>query len=384
MKYLPLVWSNLGRRKLRTALTLLCIVVAFILYGYLAAIARAFDQGASVAGADRLVVRHRVSITQLLPESYQRRIAEIPGVKSVTHATWFGGIYQDPKNFFAQMPVNPDEFLSMFPEFHLPEEQRQAWLDLRTGAIAGRKTAEKYGWKIGDRIPLQATIWQRKDGRSTWEFDLVGIYDGAEQGTDITNFYFRYDYFREARRFASGLVGWYQVRVANPDDADQVAARIDEAFANSSAETKAETEGAFVRGFAQQIGDIGRIMMAVLSAVFFTILLVAGNTMAQSVRERAEELGVLKALGFTNGHVLLLVLGESCLLSGLGGLLGLGVAYALISAGDPTGGALPMFFLPRENLWLGVALTFVLGFAAGALPAWQARQLGIAEALRRV
>lgn len=384
MKYLPLIWSNLGRRKLRTALTLLCIVVAFILYGYLAAITRAFNQGASVAGADRLVVRHRVSITQLLPESYQRRITDLPGVKSATHSSWFGGIYQDPKNFFAQMPVIPKEFLAMFPEFRLPEDQKQAWLNLRTGAIAGRKTAERYGWNIGDRIPIRATIWPRKDGSPTWEFDLVGIYDGAEQGTDITNFYFRYDYFREARLFGSGLVGWYQVRVTHPEEADQVAALIDATFANSSAETKAETEGAFVRGFAQQIGDIGRIMVAVLSAVFFTILLVAGNTMAQSVRERAEELGVLKALGFTNEHVLLLVLAESCLLSVLGGLVGLAVAYALISAGDPTGGALPMFFLPRESLSLGLALTLALGLAAGMLPAWQARQLGIAEALRRM
>jgi putative ABC transport system permease protein len=383
MKYLPLVWSNLRRRKLRTGLTLLSIAVAFILYGYLSAIARALDQGVSVAGADRLIVRHRVSITQPLYESYQKRIALLPGIHQVTHASWFGAIYQDPKNFFAQMAVVPEEYLRMYPEFLLPEDQKQAWFRTRTGAIAGRKTAERFGWKVGDRIPLQATIWQRKGGIRTWEFDLVGIYDGAEQGTDVTNFFFHYDYFDEGRSFGEGLVGWYMVRVEDPAEADEVARRIDEAFANSSAETKAETEGAFLRGWARQVGDITQIMAAILSAVFFTILLVAGNTMAQSVRERTEELGVLKALGFTNHQVLALVLAESGVLAIAGGVLGLATAWWLIAKGDPTGGALPMFFFPPQSLVLGGALTLVLGGVAGILPALQAMRLQIAEALRR-
>jgi putative ABC transport system permease protein len=383
VKFLPLIWGNLQRRKLRTALTILCILVAFILYGYLSAIGRALDQGVSVAGADRLLTRQKVSITQPLPESYKARIGRIPGVKAATYLTWFGGIYQDPKNFFGQMPVNPEEFLNMYPEYLLPEEQRQAWLRTRDGAIVGRRTANRFGWKIGDRIPLQATIWRKKNWDAIWEFEIVGIYDGATKGTDDTNFYFRYDYFDESRRLARGWVGWYAVRVADPDEAAVVAQRIDDEFANSPSETKTETEGAFLRGWARQIGDITTMMVAILTAVFFTILLVAGNTMAQSVRERTDELGVLKAVGFTNGQVLGLVLGESCFLAMIGGVIGLAVAWMLISTGDPTKGALPIFYFPTENVALGFGLILALGFAAGILPAVQAMRLQVAEALRK-
>jgi len=384
MKFLPLIWSNLKRKKLRTLLTMLSILLAFVLYGYLSAINAALNQGVSVAGVDRLIVRHRISIIQPLPVSYQKRMAGVAGVKAVTHASWFGGIYQDPKNFFGQMAVVPEEFLAMFPENLLPEDQKQAWFRTRTGAIAGRKTAERFGWKVGNRIPLQATVWQKKNGETTWEFDLVGIYDGAEAGTDTSNFFFHYDYFDEARLFGRGYVGWYYARVSDPQEAAAVAQGIDDEFANSPAETKAETEGAFLRAWARQIGDITTMMVAILSAVFFTILLVAGNTMAQSVRERTEELGALKAMGFTNQQVLALVLAESCLLAGLGGGLGLGLACALISRGDPTGGLLPMFFFPANNILLGVGFVLALGLVAGALPALQAMRLQIAEALRRV
>jgi putative ABC transport system permease protein len=384
MKFIHLISGNLKRRKLRTALTLLSIVVAFILYGYLAAIARALDQGVSLAGADRLIARHRVSITQPLPESYLRRILSIPGVQAAAHASWFGGIYQDPRNFFAQIAITPEEYLDLYPEFLLPPDQRLAFVRTRTGAIAGRRTAQKYGWNIGDRIPIQATVWVRKGGESTWEFDLVGIYDGAQEGTDTTNFYFHYDYLDEARAFGEGLVGWFMVRVHDPDRAATVARLIDAEFANSPQETKTETEGAFLRGWAQQIGDITTIMSAILSAVFFTILLVTGNTMAQSVRERTEELGVLKALGFSNLRTLALVLAESCLLALLGGAVGLAIAWFLIASGDPTGGALPIFFFPRQNLLWGILIAFALGLAAGWLPARQAMRLRIADALRRV
>jgi putative ABC transport system permease protein len=383
VRFLPLIWSNLKRKKLRTALTILSIVVAFILYGYLSAIGRALDQGVSVAGADRLMVRHRVSITQPLPESYRARIARLPGVAAATYASWFGGVYQDPKNFFAQMAVEPEAWLAMYPEYLLPEEQREAFLRARTAAIAGRRTALKYGWKIGDRIPLQATVWRQRSGEITWEFELVGIYDGAKEGTDDTNFFFHHDYLEEARAFGKGLVGWFIVRVRDPEAAAAVAQAIDDEFANSPWETKAETEGAFLRGWAQQIGDITTIMVAILSVVFFIILLVAGNTMAQAVRERTEELGVLKAMGFNNTGVLALVLAESCVLAGLGGALGLGIAWVLISGGDPTRGALPIFYFPTSNLALGFGLALALGVLAGALPAAQAVRLRIAEALRR-
>jgi putative ABC transport system permease protein len=271
----------------------------------------------------------------------------------------------------------------MYPEYRLPEEQRQAWFRTRTGAIAGRKTAEKYGWKVGDRIPLQATVWRKKDGSGLWEFDLVGIYDGGEAGTDTTNFFFRYDYFDEARQFGDGLVGFYLVRVDDARRAVGVAAAIDREFENSSMETKAETEGAFLQGWARQIGDITTIVTSIMLMAFFTILLVAGNTMAQSVRERTEELGALKAMGFTNLRVLGLVLGEACFLAALGGGMGLMLASMSIAGGDPTGGLLPMFRFPRQDVLTGVGWILVLGVLSGIFPALQAMRLQIAEALRR-
>jgi len=331
-----------------------------------------------------LVVRHKVSIIQQLPESYEARIEQIPGVADATHATWFGGIYQEPKNFFAQLPVKPEEFLEMYPEYLLTEEEKARWLETRTGAVAGRVTADRFGWKVGDRIPIQATAWTHSGGKRTWEFELVGIYEGAEKGTDTSNFLFRHDYFDEARDFGKGQVGWYYVRVEDPDKAVDVAKAIDEQFANSPYETKAETEGAFLKAFADQVGDIGTIIMAVLAAVFFTILLVAGNTMAYSVRERVGELAVLKAVGFTDRQVLGLVLAESLWLAAVGGFLGLGIGWFLISLGDPTNGALPVFFFPPRDIVLGVVLVLALGFAAGILPALEAGRLRIADALRRL
>jgi putative ABC transport system permease protein len=383
MKYLYLVWSNLKRKKMRSILTLLSIVVAFMLFAYLGAIKQAFNQGIDVAGLDRLIVRHKVSLIQLLPASYESRMEQIEGVVDAVHQTWFGGVYQKPSNFFAQMPVNPLEYLEMYPEFLLSDEEKQAWLDTRSGAIAGRKIAERFGWKIGDRIPINATIWPRKGGERTWEFDLVGIYDGAEKGTDTSQFMFRYDFFDESRQFGEGQVGWYAVRISNPDRAAEIAAAIDARFANSPYETKAEPEGAFVQGFANQIGDIGFIMMSIIAAVFFTILLVAGNTMAYAVRERTNELAVLKAIGFTDRSVLGLVLGESLVLVGLGGATGLLLGWLLVSLGDPTNGSLPVFYIPAGELVTGAILIFGVALVAGILPALQAQRLRIAEALRR-
>ena len=383
MKYLYLVWSNLRRKKMRTILTLLSIMVAFMLFGYLGAIRQGFSQGIDVAGVDRLIVRHKISIIQLLPEAYESRIEQIDGVVDAVHQTWFGGIYQKPSNFFAQMPVKPQEYLDMFPEFLLSDEERQAWFKTRSGAVAGRGIADRFDWKVGDRIPINATIWTRKGGERTWEFDLVGIYDGAEKGTDTSQFLFRYDFFDESRQFAQGQVGWYTVRISDPDRAAETAALIDAEFANSPYETKAEPEGAFLQGFANQIGDIGFIMMSIVAAVFFTILLVAGNTMAYAVRERTNELAVLKAIGFTDRAVLGLVLGESLVLTGLGGAIGLSLAWLLVSTGDPTGGSLPMFYIPVKDLVTGVVLIGVMALVAGILPALQAQRLRIADALRR-
>lgn len=382
MKYIALILSNFKRHKLRTILTVLSIVVAFILFAYLAAIRNAFQFGASVAGANRLVVRHRVTLIQPLPQSYERRIEQVPGVADATQQAWFGGLYQDKQTSWGQIAVVPSEFFDMYPEFILPEEQKQAFLKTRTGAIVGRTTANRYGWKVGDRIPFSATFMRPKVG-NTWTFDLVGIYDGKYPDTDTTAFYFRHDYMDENRFWGKGLTGWYAIRVKDPKDAERVARDIDAQFANSPAETKAETEKAFIKGFAEQMGNIGAIVQAILSAVFFTILLVAGNTMAQAVRERTSELGVMKAIGFTDAQVLSFVLVESLLIAVVGGAIGIALGWFFVSRGDPTGGALPVFFFPPQARVLAVVFVFALGAIAGALPAVQAMRLKAVDALRR-
>lgn len=383
MKYLPIVWKNLWRRKVRTIFTLACIFVAFVLFGVLMTIRAAFSIGVEVAGIDRLVLIHKVSLIMPLPISYKARLENVPGVTSVTHASWFGGIYKDPANFFAREAVEPDTFLKMYPEFRLPPDQLKAWQADRQGAIAGRDIADRFGWKIGDRIPIQADIWKPKGGDGeTWEFNLVGIYDG-ERAVDKTNFFFRYDYFDENRANGQGQVGWYIVKVADPSTSAELARTFDTMFENSSAETKTTTEKGFVESFAKQIGDIGTIMIAISAAVLFTILLVVANTMMQAVRERTSELAVLKTLGFSNMTVFALVLGESLFIALLGGALGLALAWAFVQGGDPTNGLLPAFYLPPRDLITGAWLMLLLGVLAGALPAAQAMRLRITDALRR-
>ena len=381
MKFLPLLWSSLWRKKIRTIFTLLSVFVAFLLFGLLMTIRGAFSFGVDIAGIDRLVLIHKVSLIMPLPVSYKERLASTPGVALVSHQTWFGGVYQDPSNFFAQMVVEPEPFMKIYPEFKIPPDQVKAWLDDRQGAIVGADLAKRFGWKIGDRIPITGTIWQPKQGQ-TWEFNVAGIYDG-DQGVDKTQFFFRYDYLDENRRGGQGLVGWYVVKIADASQAQQMGAKFDSMFANSSAETKTTTEKGFVEGFAKQVGDIGSIMIAILIAVLFTMLLVAANTMAQSVRERTSEMGVLKTLGFSNGSILALILGESVLIAVIGGSLGLGLAWLIVQNGDPTNGMLPIFILPSRDVAIGAVMIVVLGLIAGALPAFNAMNLKITDALRR-
>lgn len=381
MKFLPLLWSSLWRKKTRTIFTLLSIFVAFVLFGLLMTIRTAFSFGVELAGVDRLVLIHKVSLIMPLPVSYLGRLQATEGVEVATHNTWFGGVYQDPSNFFAQIVVDPEPFLKIYPEYRLPPEHLKAWLDNRRGAVVGADLARRFNWKVGDRVPIVGTIWQPKEGQ-VWEFDIAGIYDG-EPGIDKTQFFFRYDYLDENRAGGEGLVGWYVVKIADASQAQQMGARFDAMFANSSAETKTTTEKGFVEGFAKQVGDIGAIMIAILVAVLFTMMLVAANTMAQSVRERTSEVGVLKTLGFSNGSILALVLGESVLIAGIGGGLGLLVSWLIVQRGDPTGGMLPIFVLPTRDVVLGAAMVVVLGLTAGLLPALNAMNLRITDALRR-
>ncbi len=382
MKYALLVLSNFKRHRTRTILTVLSIMVAFILFSYLATIRKAFEMGVEVAGADRLITRHRVSLIQLLPASYEERIERVEGVAAATPATWFGGSYKDERMPFARFAVKPDEYLDIYPEYVVPEEQQQAWLRTKTGVIVGRKLSERFGFEIGDKIQIVPDIW-RPTNAAAWEFDVVGIYDGRAKETDLSQMLLRIDYLDEARQFVKGQVGWYGVKIDDPNQAAAVAERIDKLFENSPAETKTATEAAFMKSWADQVGDIGAIVTAILSAVFFTILLVAGNTMAQAVRERISELGVLKAIGYTDGQMLALVLVESLLIAIVGGGLGLLLGWMLVAGGDPTGGALPVFFMPPDDIAMGAIFVIVLGLIAGAIPALQAMRLNPVDALRR-
>ena len=386
MKFLPLVWRNLLRRKVRTIFTILSIFIAFVLFGVLMAIRMAFSMGVDMAGQGRLMVIDKVSIINPLPASYEQQLKQIEGVQEVTHSNWFGGYYQEVKNQFATFAVDPESWLRVYPkEFDLPDDQKKAWFADRTGAIVGADTAKKYGWKVGQKVPIQGTIYRRPDG-GPWEFTIDGIYDSKLKGADKTNFIFNYQFLRETIPAQSGFrdkYNWYVFTIADPDRAPQIAAKIDAMFANSPSETKTNTEKAFVSDWAKQVGDIGKIMMWIVGMALFTILLVTGNTMAQAVRERTNELAVLKTLGFGDGRILRMVLLESTLIAVVGGAFGLGVAYLLISRGDPTGGLLPAFYFPSKDVVAGIALVLFLGLAAGSLPALQAGRLRIVDALRR-
>jgi putative ABC transport system permease protein len=380
MKYRHLIIANLFRKKIRTTLTLGSFAVALFLFGLLATVRGAFNQGLEVAGANRLVVVNKVSIIQPLPISYMDKIARIPGVTLVTHANWFGGVYQDERNFFPQFAIEDETYRQMFPEFIVPEEQWNAFVADREGAIVGENIAQRFHWKVGDRVPIKGTIFP-----GTWEFNIRGIYKGSRPQDDTTQFWFRYEYLEERENdYWRGLIGWYTVRIDNPDNATHVAGAIDEMFANSPWETKTETEKAFAAGFVKQAGNIEFLLVSIGSVVFFTLLLVTGNTMAIAVRERMRELAVLKAVGFSDAFVLSLVLGESLLLAAIGGGLGLALCKLFTLRGDPTGGMMPYFYLATPVLVLGLLTALAVGVVAGILPAWSAMRLRVVDALRRV
>jgi len=382
-KYVPLLAASMRRKPLRLFFTLASIVVAFLLFGLAESLRYSLQAGVDVAGADRLITMHKVSFTQLLPMSYENRIRAVDGVADVTPQTWFGAWYQDERNQLPTFPVDPDAFLRMYPEYVMPDDQRVAWVADRAGILIGRGLADITGWKVGDTVPLRSSIWRRADGNDTWDFNVRAIYD-LPQGGDTRQILMHQEYFEEGKAQAKGLIGWYLVKVASVERAGVVATQIDAQFANSPAETKTSSERAMAQSFVNQVGNIGAILRAIVTAVFFTMLLVTANTMAQSVRERTNEIGVLKTLGFSNGGVLGLVLSEAVLVTVVGGGLGLAGAWWLGIQFEPVFRQyLPGFKVPGSAVVLGVLIMLGLGLAAGAVPAAQAMRLRIVEALRR-
>jgi putative ABC transport system permease protein len=380
MKFLPLLFANLRRRKIRTVLTIGSFGVAMFLFGILGSIHYGFRQGIDIAGADRLVVIGRTSMMQPLPITYLSRLTRVPGVRDAAHATWFGGVYQDARNFFPQFVIVPEDWRRMYPEYVVDAAQWSGFLSDRQGCVIGAKLAQRFGWAVGSRIPLKAPGYL---GGGSWEFNVRAIYRGTRQGDDETQLWLRHDYFYEkAPQYWQGIVGWYVVRVARADQALSVARAIDAEFGNSASETRTQTESAFAAGFVQQMGNIEFLLLAIGGVVFFTLLLVTGNTMAIAVRERTGELAVLKAIGFSDRFVLGLVLAESLLIAAIGGALGLWLAHA-VTQQDITSGLI-LLYLPPVALAGGAAFAIGTGMLAGLLPAIGAMRLNVASALRRV
>lgn len=384
MKFLPLLWAQLFRRKTRTILTLLSVLVAFLLFGLLQAVQIAFESGADAADAKRLLTTARYSIIEPLPMSYLSRIERVPGVVAVASADWFGAKYQNESNAFPVFAVDPARYLDMYPEFIVSPAQREAFIKTRTGAIAGQRLVDRYGWKVGQKLPIASEIHTKTDGSLNWEFDLVGVLDAEDPAvrgnTDVV--LINVAYFDEARQFGKGKTGWYIVRIVDAEQAKPIASDIDRLFMNSPDETKTAPEKEFALGFAKQIGDIGALVTRILLAVFFTILILTGNTMAQAIRERVPELAILKTLGFSDGMVTALVLSEALLLLVLGGAGGMVAAVSLMPGlNASTGGRFPPLFVAGETWLLAAMLAVALALAISLPPALRVRRLRIVDAL---
>jgi len=384
-RWLPLVWANLRRRKLRLVFTFISILLAFLMFGMLDALRTSLSQAVNLAGADRLMLQSKVNITVSNPRSHYEKVKAVPGVRAVAPFNWFGGVYKDSKQQIQVQATDPEEFMKVYPEVHLKPEELAAWKNDRQAIVIGQALADQYGWKVGQRIPLRSDIWRKLDGSDTWEFNIVGIYTVEGSGWDKRSAMFQYDYFNESLQFGKDLVGWMVIKVANPDDSDKIASRIDTMFANSSNETKTATERVFIKQFLDQVGNIGLILVSVTTAVFFTMLLVTANTMAQSVRERTNEIGVLKTLGFSGESILGLVLLESLFLTFTGGLVGLGLAWFFAKGlGAAIKDYFPVFQIGTNTFLVGAALMLVFGVLTGLWPALTAMRLKIVDALRRI
>ena len=386
MNDFDLVRKNLFRRKLRAALMIVSILIAFMIFGVLAGFYRAFTAGEDRAAADRLITVNKINFTQPMPIAYFNRVRAVDGVRQVTHANWFGGYYQDPKNFLMTLAIEPATYFDMYrSELDIPPEQLQAFISDRSSAVIGESMARKWGWKVGDRVPVASSIFtQRSNGSHTWDFTIAGIVKGKAEQVSTDFLLFQYAYFDETRTFGKDTIGWLILQTNSPENNDRVAKTIDAMFANSTAETSTDTEKAFGKAFAAQFGNIALIVFLVVGAAFVTILMIVGNTMALSIRERTREIGVLKTLGFSGPRILRMVLGESVLLALLGGLPGLAIAALItIALRASLANIAPAFAVSPVIALEGIALMIALGLFTGVIPALNAMRLKIATALGR-
>lgn len=387
MSDLRLILAGLGRKPLRTGLLIFAIFIAFLIYGVLTAFQSSLENATGPSSSNRLVVANRINFTQPLPVAYASRIQNVEGVADVSYSNWFGGFYQEPRNFLLTFAVEPESYTRIYSEYVMPEDQRQAFIANRDSVMVGRAVAEQYGWQVGQQIPLSSNIWRRRDGTSVWPVVIRAIYDGKDSNTSTGSVFLHYEYLDEGRSFANDTIGIVQIVTADASQNDAVAARVDAQFVNSRAETETLSEQAFNAAFIDQQGNIGLIILGVTGAAFITILLIVGNAMAGAIRERTGEIAVMKTLGFTSSRIGRIVVGETLLLSLLGGLLGLGLASLLtgVLSGIP---ALNQFFggmrLTPEIALSAVGFMAALGFITGAVPAFNAMRVNVITAFRRI
>lgn len=383
MTFLDLVRKNLFRKRLRTILTIVAIFVAFVIFGVLATFQNAINAGVEVAGADRLITVNKINFTLPMPIAYATRTAAVPGVKQVAFAEWFGGYYQEPRNFLVAFGVDPKNYLEIYSELVVPPAQREAFLREKTSILVGKATADQYGWKAGDRLPLKSNIYRQKNGSDTWDFTIAGIYTGNDQRVDTTPVIFHFDYLADTRSFGDGTTGWMILKTADPKENARIMRDVDALFANSAFETETKTEQAFNKAFAEQLGDLGFIVGAVVGSAFITILLIVGNTMMLTVRERTNEIAVMKTIGFTTRRIFGLVLSESMLLALIGGLLGVAFAWLISFAiAGPLSRFGPVAF-SLDTAATAFVLMALLGLLTGLIPAIRAMNTDIVTALGR-
>jgi putative ABC transport system permease protein len=382
MKYIGLVLKSARRNKRRTLLTVMSVAIAVFLFASLRAVLDGFNAATEASSSTRIVTQRATSLFFSMPTSHGEAIRNTPGVDDVSWANWFGGVYKDPQNFFAQFAVEADTYLRLYPEIQLTAEERKAFLEDRTGCIIGDGLAKRFGFTVGDRITLQVGI--PIYGTRDFDFTVRGIYRSGGAAVDNQSMLFHWKYADE-RSIAPGQVGWFIAQIANPDDATRISMAIDQKFANSSNETKTETEKQFQSTFVSMFGNLNLLLGSIALAVVITTLFVAGNTMAMSVRERTTEIAVMRTLGFPSRTIFLLVAGEGVMMAVAGGVVGALLARAVVNPDLLQAGAfIPVFGVNNENVVIGLALSAVIGVLAGLVPATMASRLRIVDALRRV
>jgi putative ABC transport system permease protein len=381
VKDLYLILKNLTRKPLRLVLTVFATFIAFMIFGTLTAFQKAFDSGVDLAADDRLIVLNKINFTQVLPIAYVNRVRAVEDVLAVTHLNWFGGYYQDPRNQFAMFAVDPENFVEVYDELLITDEDRDAWFGNQQGLVAGKSIAATYGWKVGDRIPINSNIFSKEDGSQVWDFDVVAIFEGVDPQTDTNGVYFHYDYFNETQSFGGDFIGFMALRTTDPERNEAVIAAIDDMFANSPAETETVPEKVFNKAFIEQIGNLNLILTSVVLAAFFVILVIVGNSMILSIRERTAEIGVMKTLGFTSGRIFRMVLTESLIVALLGGAIGILASGAMVALINSAPIQLPTLVLDGEVWTEALVFMIGLGLITGIVPAVNALRLNIITAL---